>query len=153
MHKIYLLSQATLKRQLNKAVAIQTVNYVFNGASSLLPITMNYLFFSWSLPCCENTIANVYCMPRKAMHFLLPPPPHPSLIFLPSLFLPKPNTQSPLQAVSILSRIENHFLSPVKVFFLKCFSSLFLGFSTATALIQCLTSFLILSVPPLLEDV
>lgn len=143
-----------LRQQLTR----QWTMFIFSGASLLQPVTMKDLFFlgrSWS--CCENIIANECCMPRKAMHFIpLPLPPH--LLFFFHLYFHLPEVEgSQIPGViskpcPSLSHIENHSVSPVKVFFLNVspVCSLLL-FSIVTALIQCLTFSSFYLVPPILK--
>lgn len=91
------------------------------------------------------------------MYFILSPPPHPSFIFsfiFTFIHSPKPNTWNHLQVFFILSQIENHLLSPVKVFFLKYFSGLlFAPFLHCYCLDSVPHLFLILPVPPILEAI
>lgn len=90
------------------------------------------------------------------MHFVLNPPLHLSLSFLPSPFhlFTQPKYLESSSDLSHPCSLQKIILSPVKVFFLKCFPSV--PFVPFTPLLLCCFNVrfsLILSVSPMLETI
>lgn len=130
----------------------QWTTFIFSGTSSLLPINTNYVFLALHHVVKILLAVNAICLEKQCILFFLfhlthllfvlcvLPSIHPSQI--PGvIFKPSPS----------LFHTEHHFLSPVRVFSLKCFSSLLLApFLYSYQLNSMPHFFLIQSVPSIL---
>ena len=133
----------------------QWTMFIFSGASSSLPISMNYVFLALHHVVKVLLVVNDICLEKQCILFFLLHLTH--LLLVPSVLPSVHPSQIPgiiFKPSPSLFHTEHHFLSPVKGFSLKSFSSLLLAPFLYSYWLNSVTHFfLILSFPSVLQAI